>query len=369
MVNIEEMNKEQYIAWRVEKNNLETAEITEMWDEFEGDAKGYKVNPAEYEQYVHQRFNQAFAKKSLRRGADSEKFKVIVVGASSSDFGATKVYKKAMKIIESEDEGIIQAAISKGMLNTEREPIYPPETKNDQKRGKVINLVDEKQTSISVISKRLDKEDKFKLGTIQIQTKQLKKMPTLFSVNEVELVPGKKCTDILDVLYGNDDTRFKEEKVLSEDKVEDLFNNFYQKYIFDMGQLEEVAKIYPDPNAGNWDKFVLVKANVVDINVTREGLPNLLTIIDKLNEDASATVWLPEEVPINFDYRTQGIWIYGTVSFNTENNMPTINGLSVYVPEQFRVTEKAKEISPEGARNEEPKVEAPKQKVDKDVEF
>jgi hypothetical protein len=61
-----------------------------------------------------------------------------------------------------------------------------------------------------------------------------------------------------------------------------------------------VAQNYPDPNAGNWDKFVLVKANVVDINVTGEGKNNMLSIIDKLDEDSSATVWLPEEIPINF---------------------------------------------------------------------
>lgn len=367
MVDVKTMTKEQYLAWREEKNDIDKGELLEMWMEFEEDAKVFGIDTNLIDTYIKQRFSQAFAKKALRRGADPEKFKVIITGISTSDFGAGSAYKKAMKVLETEDENKINQAIQAGILNSDRQPIFPPETKLESKRGKVINLEDENQTNITVISKRVDVEDKFKLGKIQIQTKQLKKMPTLFSINEVELVPGKNCTPELDVLYGNDTTRFKEEKILSEDKVEELFNNFFQKYIFDMGQLSEVAQNYPDPEAGKYDHYVLVKANVVDINITGENASsNMLTIIDSLNEDAVASVWLPKVIPVNFDYRAQNIWVYGTVSWNSNDNIPVINGVSVYIPEQFRINGEAKPVTPEVPKEEVP---APKMEVSKDIDF
>lgn len=362
-----EMNKEQYIAWRVEKNNLEESEVLEMWEEFEEDAKAFDIDSEQLENYIKQRFSQAFAKKKLRRGADPEQFKVIITGITSSDFGASNLYRKAMKIVEDDDEEKINMAIEKGKLNKDRQPIFPPETKLDSKRGKVIDLEEENQTNIAIISKRIKGEDSFKKGSISIKTKELKKIPTLFSVNTVELVPGKNCTSELDVLYGNEDTRFKEEKVLSEEKVEELFHQFYKEYIFDMGQLPEVAQNYPNENASKYEHYVLVKANVIDINITGAGKNNVMNIIDPLDEDGMATVWLPKELPVNFDYRAQNVWVYGTVGWNENDQIPMINGISIYVPEQFRITEEAKEVTPEPQLKEE--VKAPQQEQTKDIDF
>ena len=63
------------------------------------------------------------------------------------------------------------------------------------------------------------------------------------------------------------------------------------------------------------------------------------------------------EIEINFNDQTQGIIVYGLLRWDEKNNLPSINGLGVYVPEMFRITDKPEKITPEPQK---PVVEEPK---------
>ena len=364
MVDIKSMNKEQYIAWRAEKVSMDVETITKMYNEFAEEGTAIKIPDVDL--YVKKRFSQAFIKKDKGFGkAPTAPVDIIPIGYQLTNFGATNQYNAVMKVIKNENgelqsEDVLQLARERGFINEKNEPLFHGASK---KKGEIIDLAKDTVYIFDVITKRLDKPSDYAKGTLTIRENKLTSLPKFFSVyTKVEASIGSKSTDTDITLYGDDRTMFTDGTPLETAQVDSLIENFYKKYVFGMSEIEAVSQNYPDVNATPFTSFVFTKACIADVNITGgNAVSNKLLLTDSFDEEAFADTWVPKTLPIDFNSNAQDVWVYGTVSYHTENAMPTINVRGLYVPEVYKMKEQPKPITPEPVEEvEKTEVETPK---------
>jgi len=368
MKDIKSMSKEQYIAWRAEKVDMDVETVAKMWEEFESEAK--EIGLTDTDTFVKKRFSQAFIKKDKGFGkSPTVEVEVILIGMKESDYGAANQIKEVLKIITNEDgtlkeKSVLEEARNQGYINENIEPLFHYENSKNRKNGTVIDLKKETQCEFTVVGKRLDKPDEFTKGTLSIAKHKLSGMPEFGTVYKTELTVSSKSDKDKIILFGDDRTVFKNGTILKQEQMDSLISNFFGNIMFSMSDLKDVAVNYPDPNVEKYDKYVIVKACVADVNLTREGIGNKLLLTDGFDEDAFCDTWVPENFNINFNTNAQDIWVYGVIGFDERNSMPVINVYGLYVPEVYRLKEQPKPISPETVETvETPSVEEKKEEV------
>lgn len=355
---IKDMNKEQYIAWRAEKHDMDKEEISKLWDKYHKEMSEFGIEVTD--EVVKQVFAQRFAKKF--GSAQTKEVQFIPIGVQITDFGAKKQYEESMNAITNDDgtyqdDEIIQAAIEEGLIDKDKKPIFHFSNSNNKKNGMVIEPDKEVQYIFTGITKV--EEENWTKASLTIPQYQCANMPSINTVYKCNVVIGRDDDNGNKRMYGNGSTEFTKKGELTQKKYEQLVNSFFKEVNFGIQHLEEVAQDYPLPIKSDFEKMVFFQGNVSDINITRAGANNKAMFINPYDEEQLVDTWIPEELEIDFNNLSQNVWVYGNVNFNDKEGMPVVNVHGFFTPEEFRVSEKPEEINPDKTEEKEEKESKP----------
>ena len=85
-----------------------------------------------------------------------------------------------------------------------------------------------------------------------------------------------------------------------------------------------------------YNRTVLVRGDAVQVNQNRQGISNTMSVLDPEAPEEMATIWMPEHFDLDFSENAQDVWIYGTVSWNDDDEEAHINAYGFFVEEMYR---------------------------------
>lgn len=341
------MNKQETFELIKQKITTTDEELNDLYAGFEEEYKSKGLDGEKLEKTVCTRLKMYFKKQWA---SPAVKFNGIIIGATDiTDFGAKKNYEFAIEQFKKDPS----KAVVDGLVNGEGQPLY---VLPEWKKGQRIDLERDKGRTLIMLAKQETDSD-YKRAFLNLTYDHFDLALPMFTPIEFRANISKKSTDFEYLLNGATVTEFK--------PTGDIINN--------VGEIKEhLVRCFKDnlvslPQIVNWheenketiNRFAIVKANVMRISLTKEGVHSNLIEIDDPDMDFdpeqpnTVTCWVPKEFDINFSEGTMDLIVIGRTNINDETGQVSMNCYGFFCDKEWQITEKPKEIKEENQTEED----------------
>jgi len=278
-------------------------------------------------EYVLRRAYASFKKRLL---SPAVKFKGVVIGDMGiTDYGTSRKRNEILQKYETADEEQRKKMIERGEINEKGQPLYT----DGFRKGQEI-IPEEVRTRTLILFCMETKQNKnLRLGYLRLFNNIDMEIPMLKPVEFLALKTDR-TTEQVYYLNESDITEFE----IDKDAMKDFdFEKFIEKYISDKLIIyKSQLKKFHAENADNFDRFCIVKGDVVRVRKTATSLlvvlnlqPESGTDLDTTGED-TVDCWLNK--PYNVDEMMMDVYIIGRTNevVREDKTDITITGYALY---------------------------------------
>lgn len=320
------MDKKEFFKIANEKTGITKEEFKTVYDECEKEIKsrGATTNiEAQALALLH-------AKLKKRLQSPAKLFTGVIFGKSGIiDYGA-KQRKEALKIWAENKE----RAISEGFTDKDGNPLY--QKGFEGKKGTKIDANDVGRT-IMLVAKLKDGTDEPRLTYLSLRGDKCNLEVPEFKAVEFMANINKNTTE---TTYFLNQSMMTEFKVVDDKEIN--FPEFAAKNLRSHCVPLISLREYHQKTAEDFNRFAIFRANVSDIMISDLGYNTAVRLDEEdLPFDENIVGWLPKDAKVNFPEGALGLFFVGQTRLGEDGRL-SLNLYSVYVPQNYRITETKK---------------------------
>lgn len=333
---VNEMTKEEFINYRIEKFGNEKTSIEKEWDKFEKEFKDMGFEGNELAQKVKRRLQSFYI---LLDKSPTEDYKAVFIRVKETDYGIRRQYKAAIEAYQHNPE---QAKLQ-GLVNDQGLPLKI----NGFDKGTVIDLDNSvERTFIGIIKN--PKSDDWTLGELKVNAKVNIGEIDFFKEYSFKAMTSQKSKKDYIISIATQITKPSLERELEPTEAEGILKKYFSSNLMEIKDL----KAYVEANAKNYDRFSIIKADVFNLvdddnrtkvdeltgKTVKKG--NMLGVNDNEPSPNTITCISSPNINFNFNENTQDLIILGqpiirTDKDGTEEVMVMLDGY--YAKPEYRV--------------------------------